>query len=114
MALGHGDRAAVTEALTEMDRLGAVRAAAVLRADLRRHGMTGVPRGPRPATVANDAGLTARQAQVLDLLADGLSNADIAARLTLSVKTVEHHVSAVLTKLGVTTRGQAAARRRSS
>ncbi|WP_433790273.1 ATP-binding protein [Actinoplanes sp. CA-252034] len=104
------------EVLTACDRLGAVRAAAWLRAALRRQGVTGVPRGPRPATVANDAGLTARQAQVLALLADGLSNADIAARLTLSVKTVEHHVSAVLAKLGVTSRGQAAAaaRRRPS
>ncbi|MFD1369614.1 ATP-binding protein [Actinoplanes sichuanensis] len=100
--------------LTVLDQLGAVRAAGWLRAELRRQGVTGVPRGPRPATAADDAGLTARQAQVLELLADGLSNADIAARLTLSVKTVEHHVSAVLNKLGVTSRGQAAARRRSS
>ncbi|MEU8660434.1 ATP-binding protein [Actinoplanes philippinensis] len=97
------------EELTAFDRVKAVRAAAWLRAELRRQGVTGVPRGPRPATAADEAGLTARQAQVLALLADGLSNADIAARLALSVKTVEHHVSAVLAKLGVTSRGQAAA-----
>ena len=76
---------------------------------VRRRGVTGVPRGPRPATTANPAGLTGRQAEVLGLLAAGLSNADIAARLTLSPKTVEHHISAVLDKLGVTSRGQAVA-----
>jgi DNA-binding NarL/FixJ family response regulator len=71
-----------------------------------------VPRGPRRATVTHPAGLTARQAEVLGLLADGLSNADIAARLRLAPKTVDHHVSAVLARLGVTSRGQAAARAR--
>lgn len=46
---------------------------------------------------------------MLALLAEGLSNADIAARLTVSAKTVDHHVSAVLGKLGVSSRGRAAA-----
>jgi DNA-binding NarL/FixJ family response regulator len=59
--------------------------------------------------VTNAAGLTSRQLEVLKLLAEGLSNAEIASRLTLSPKTVEHHVSAVLEKLKVTTRGHAAA-----
>ena len=68
-----------------------------------------MPRGPRPSTAADPTGLTARQREVLTLLAEGLSNADIAARLTLSAKTVDHHVSAVLGKLGVPSRGQAAA-----
>jgi DNA-binding NarL/FixJ family response regulator len=68
-----------------------------------------VPRGPRRATAANAAGLTPRQADVLELLTEGLSNAEIAGRLTLSVKTVDHHISAVLGKLGVRTRGEAAA-----
>ncbi|GIH20530.1 helix-turn-helix transcriptional regulator [Rugosimonospora africana] len=108
-ALSYGDRTAVTEVLTVLDRLGAVRAAARLRAALRRRGVTGVPRGPRLTTTTNAAGLTARQAEVLRLLAQGLSNTDIAARLTLSTKTVEHHISAVLAKLGVTSRGQAVA-----
>ncbi len=70
--------------------------------------------GPRPASAANAAGLTPRQAEVLGLLAEGLTNAEIASRLTLAPKTIEHHVAAVLDKLGATTRGQAvaAARRR--
>ena len=59
--------------------------------------------------MANSAGLTPRQVDVLGLLVEGLSNAEIAARLTLSAKTVDHHVQAVLRKLGVASRGQAAA-----
>ena len=107
-ALSHGEPA---EALRIFDRLGAVAPARRLRADLRDRGLS-VPRGPRPTTAADPTGLTGRQREVLRLLADGLSNADIAARLTLSAKTVDHHVSAVLTKLGVASRGRAAAEAR--
>nr|WP_191910307.1 LuxR family transcriptional regulator [Microbispora cellulosiformans] len=108
-ALAGGDAGAAAEALRVLDELGATRAAGGVRAELRRRGLTRVPRGPRPATAANPAGLTPRQAEVLALVAEGLSNAEIAARLSLSVKTVDHHVSALLGKLGVATRGQAAA-----
>ncbi|MBB6476509.1 LuxR C-terminal-related transcriptional regulator [Sphaerisporangium rubeum] len=108
-ALADGDRDAATEALRVLDGLGAVRVADDVRARLRRRGVTGVPRGPRRATAANPGGLTPRQAEVLALLAEGLSNAEIAGRLSLSAKTVDHHISAVLAKLGVTSRGQAVA-----
>ncbi|HEY2959189.1 MAG TPA: AAA family ATPase [Actinomycetota bacterium] len=107
-ALSCGDAAAAAEALREFDRLGAIRAARRLRSELRERGLR-VPRGPRPSTAAHPSGLTARQIEVLGLLADGLSNAEIAARLTVSPKTVDHHVSAVLGKLGVPRRGLAAA-----
>ncbi|MGW3350091.1 helix-turn-helix transcriptional regulator [Nonomuraea rubra] len=107
--LATGDEAAAAEALRTLDGLGAVRAAQWLRGEMRRRGFTRIPRGPRRATAANVAGLTPRQADVLALLAEGLSNAEIAARLSLSAKTVDHHISAVLGKLGVTSRGQAAA-----
>ena len=107
-ALAGGDETATAEALRIMDGLGAARAAKHLRAQLRERGLK-VPRGPRPSTAADPTGLTARQRDVLSLLTDGLTNAEIAARLSLSAKTVDHHVSAVLAKLGVSTRGQAAA-----
>jgi DNA-binding CsgD family transcriptional regulator/tetratricopeptide (TPR) repeat protein len=107
-ALACGDGEAIAEAVRIFDGFGAAVAARRARAELRDLGLP-VPRGPRASTAADPIGLTARQAEVLRLLADGLSNAQIAARLTLSAKTVDHHVSAVLAKLGVRNRGQAAA-----
>ncbi|MGZ4312712.1 MAG: response regulator transcription factor, partial [Solirubrobacteraceae bacterium] len=84
-------------------------AAAIVARALRERGARGVPRGPRPRTRANPAGLTGRELEVLDLLAEGLRNAEIAQRLVVSDKTAEHHVSAVLRKLGVRSRAEAAA-----
>jgi DNA-binding CsgD family transcriptional regulator/tetratricopeptide (TPR) repeat protein len=108
-ALAAGDDAAAAEALRVLDGLGATRAANFVRSELRRRGSRRVPRGPRRSTADHPAGLTPRQVEVLGLLVEGLSNAEIAQRLSLSVKTVDHHISAVLGKLGVSSRGQAAA-----
>jgi DNA-binding CsgD family transcriptional regulator len=96
-------------ALPLLDGLDARAVAALFRARLREAGVRAVPRGQLAATRANPAGLTARQLDVLTLLAEGLSNADIAARLVISPKTADHHVSAVLAKLAVHSRGEAAA-----
>jgi DNA-binding CsgD family transcriptional regulator len=97
-------------ALEPLDTLDARAVAALFRARLREVGVSSVPRGRRPATRANPAGLTARQLDVLALLADGLlSNADIAARLVISRKTADHHVAAILAKLDVRSRREAAA-----
>jgi len=62
----------------------------------------------RATTRANAAGLTARQLEVLALLGDGLTNAELAERLFISPKTADHHVSAILAKLGVRNRRDAA------
>jgi DNA-binding CsgD family transcriptional regulator len=108
-ALADGDPVAQIAALEIFDRLGAQPAAGALRRKMRAAGITGIPRGPRPATRENPFGLTPRQVDILRLLADGLTNAEIAARLHLSPKTVEHHVSTVLAKLDVHSREEAAA-----
>jgi DNA-binding CsgD family transcriptional regulator/tetratricopeptide (TPR) repeat protein len=101
------------EALAILERLGARAAAEAVRRDLRARGVRGIPRGPREATRENPAGLTRSQAKVLALLADGRSNAEIARQIFLSPRTVDHHVSAVLQRLGVRTRGEAVAAARS-
>lgn len=95
--------------LAELQRLGARTAAALVTRRLRERGARDVRSGPRASTRSNPAGLTGRQVQVLELLARGERNADIANRLFVSERTVDHHVSTILRKLGVSTRGQAAA-----
>ncbi len=106
---GGGDEPSLLRALTGLQRLGARPAASIVLRKLRERGVRGVPRGPRRATQDNPANLTAREVEVLALLAQGLQNADVAERLFLSPKTVDHHVSAILRKLGVRTRGEASA-----
>jgi len=96
-------------ALPLLDALDARAVAALVRARLREVGVNSVPRGISPRTRANPAGLTARQLGVLGLLSEGLSNADIAARLVISRKTADHHVSAILAKLSVRSRREAVA-----
>jgi len=96
-------------ALTILDGLGARPAVAMVRRRLRGLGVTRMPRRPQPGTLANPAGLTDRQLEILRLVATGLSNAEIAQRLVVSPRTVDHHVSAILQKIGVRTRRDAAA-----
>ncbi|HEX6870394.1 MAG TPA: LuxR C-terminal-related transcriptional regulator, partial [Micromonosporaceae bacterium] len=94
-------------ALAILDRLGATAAAAKVRQQLRDRGLANLPASPRASTRANPAGLTGRQMEVLALLGEGLSNAQLAARLYISAKTVDHHISAILTKLGAASRMEA-------
>ena len=101
------DEADLLDALAILDRLGAVPLARRIRAELRGRGVRSVPRGPSSLTRRNPEGLTDRQVGVLELLAEGLTNAEIAEKLVVSVRTVDSHVAAVLTKLGVQTRQDA-------
>jgi DNA-binding NarL/FixJ family response regulator len=91
-------------AVEMLDQLGAVGTADRLRGALRRDGVPQVPARPRVSTRSNPAGLTNRQLDVAKLVARGFTNAEIATRLYISPKTADHHVSALLTKLGVTNR----------
>jgi DNA-binding NarL/FixJ family response regulator len=104
------DEDALRQALSAFERLGARLDAALVARRMRELGFGGIPRGPRAATRTDPAGLTRRERDVLALVAQGLSNPAIAHRLFLSPKTVEHHVSAILAKLGVATRAEVIAR----
>ncbi len=99
-----GDVDSLQRAIAILEQLGDNCLVHILRQRLAALGV----RGPRPSTRADPAGLTTRELQILELVDEGLRNADIAGRLHLSPKTVDHHVSSVLAKLGVRTRGEAA------
>jgi|Tabmets5t2r1_1033131.scaffolds.fasta_scaffold01289_3 DNA-binding CsgD family transcriptional regulator/tetratricopeptide (TPR) repeat protein len=88
--------------------LGAPPGAAIVARRLRELGARGVARGPRAATRRDPSGLTRREREVLELLGEGLTNAEIASRLVISEKTAGHHVSSILGKLGVRSRYDAA------
>jgi DNA-binding CsgD family transcriptional regulator/tetratricopeptide (TPR) repeat protein len=106
--LGSGREAALRDALSIVTDLGAGAAAGVTRQAMRERGVRSIPAGPRAATRAHPLGLTRREQEVLDLIVDGRTNAEIAGQLFISAKTVDHHVSAVLAKLGVPDRNAAA------
>ncbi len=106
-ALADGDEAARLTALDIFDRLGARPDQERLRQRLRAEGVRHIPRGPRPGTRHNPFGLTAREVEIAALLSRALTNARIGARLHISPKTVDHHVSSILGKLGVRSREDA-------
>ena len=98
-----GDARAARAAVATLQRLGAHAAARAFSRDRAAAGAA-VPRGARPSTRAHPAGLTRREQEVLERLATGASNPEIAAALHLSDRTVAHHVSAILHKLGARSR----------
>lgn len=108
LALADGDEEKKRKALTILESLGAIGTINLLKRQMREAGIKKIPMGPRKSTKANPAGLTGRQLDVLKLLTDRLSNAEIADKLFISPKTVDHHISAILLKLDVSSRTEAA------
>jgi DNA-binding CsgD family transcriptional regulator/tetratricopeptide (TPR) repeat protein len=96
------------EALRLFERTGATSTVAMVQARMRDLGMTAIPRGVRAGTRSNRFGLTRREQEVLELVCENLTNAEIGVRLFISERTVDSHVSAVLMKLGVDSRRKAA------
>ncbi len=113
LALCSGDVAELTDALMRFEQLGAKGAATRVRDLLRERGARHVPRGPMPRTRDDPLNLTGRERQIFELLRVGASNAAIATKLRRSERTVEHHVSALLHKLGVRNRVELLARHQS-
>jgi ATP/maltotriose-dependent transcriptional regulator MalT len=105
----HGVETEQREALGILERLGAAPAAQALRKRMRAEGVRAVPRGLRVSTRSNRLGLTRREAEILTLVSQGMRNSAIAKRLFVSTRTVDRHVSAILSKLDVQSRGEAVA-----
>jgi DNA-binding CsgD family transcriptional regulator len=108
MALMDGDEAAQLAALEIFERLGARPIIEILKRHMRVQGIR-IPRGPRPATRENPYNLTSREMEVLGCLAEGQRNMAIAKKLSLSTRTVEHHIASILQKMGVESRAEAVA-----
>jgi DNA-binding CsgD family transcriptional regulator/tetratricopeptide (TPR) repeat protein len=106
--LGSSDEAGLRAALAALDGLGAQVAAAAVRRRMRELGIRSIPRGSRALTRSAPGALTSRERQVLALVAEGLADREIGQRLFISERTVHHHVSAVLSKIGVSSRTAAA------
>ena len=83
---------------------GAHPALELARAQARKQGVRGIKRGPYAAARDNSLGLTGHELQIYQLIGGGLSNEEIASKLNRSVRTIEHHVSSVLSKLGAKNR----------
>ena len=107
LALTAGPEGALREALQILEQLGAGPLTAMVRQRLRDLGARRIPRGPRASTRRNPAGLTSRELGVLTLLTEGHTNVEIARRLHLSAKTIDHHVSSILEKLDARSRAEA-------
>jgi len=108
LALSEGNEEAMKSAIKIFDDLGASAASQLIKQKMRTSGIKNIPKGPRQSTKGNPAGLTGRQMEILNLLAEGLSNSQIANRLYISPRTVENHISSIFSKLNIHSRVEAA------
>jgi len=108
LALSEGDEASMKKSIEIFERLGASATVQLIKQKMRESGIKSIPKGPRQTTKANPSGLTKRELEVLKLVSHGLSNSDIARELFISPKTVDHHISAVFSKLNIHSRIEAA------
>jgi len=104
LALFAGSEEDKGKALTTVRKLGANAVYEKLKREMRTSGIRSIPRGIRKSTQSNPALLTERELGVLQLLKEGLQNKEIATKLFISAKTVDHHISAILFKLDVSSR----------
>jgi len=107
LALSGGNEENQLEAIQRLTDMGANATRDMLKSKLRRKGVKNIPRGPRESTRNNPAMLTKRQIEILSLLGQGSQNKEIADKLFISQKTVEHHISSILSKLEVSSRSKA-------
>ncbi|HEX6225252.1 MAG TPA: AAA family ATPase, partial [Chryseolinea sp.] len=107
LSLMEGDDEDQRQGLQLLGELGAIATINMLKSKLKMRGIRNIPRGPRESTLNNPGQLTDRQIEILTLLRDGLQNKEIADRLFISPKTVDHHISAILSKLAVGSRAKA-------
>jgi len=107
LALFEGDEDDKRKAISIIHKLGALAVYEKLKFEMRSSGIKSIPRGLRKSTQENPALLTDRELEVLQLLNEGMQNKEIAARLFISAKTVDHHISAILFKLDVNSRTKA-------
>lgn len=106
-ALAQGDEPAQRQALALFEGLGARPMIERVRQRLRAAGVRDLPRGMRHSTSQHPASLTDKELAVLELVAAGLRNKEIAERLHRSARTIEHHLAAIFVKLDVATRAEA-------
>ena len=107
LSLFEGSDADKRMAIEIVHRLGADAIYEKMKFQMRASGIKSIPRGIRKSTRSNPANLTERELDVLQLLNEGLQNKEIAARLFISPKTVDHHISSIFFKLDVNSRAKA-------
>ena len=104
LTLFEGNEMDKKESIVILQKLGAGAVSEKMKLDMRKLGIKNIPRGLRKKTQSSTALLTDREPDVLKLLSQNLQNKEIASKLFISAKTVDHHITSILFKLDVNTR----------